>query len=1128
MHLLLTIKQNKMKKFLLVSFSMLLSLSAFAAEWVRPVPTASTFAFDTEYYLFNKEAGVFFTEGNDWGTRASYADTGLKVKFTQYIVEGEEWDGKTILFNDSSLAKSSWKLTFIDAEQAAYVDLGSQANYFWEMKDMGDNTYRIFGGALNPTFNCTTYEDCYFGINPAEAKTVIFPLLDVTLVEGAQVDWQFISPENYEAFLPLMATYKKALELGGLIEEAESYELDVNDEKAVFANTSSTIEQLQAAVDSVTGKINKYKESHATPENPQDVTDSFLENSTFNSTSSPWITTTGAQNTGIATNKCDGTYSYDGFWENWNGSPYKGKMYIKLEGMPAGVYNVYMAAFTNGGGKAYVYGNNFSTEVTSTEMQPYNVYTLVTADTLELGLNQPAATGNWMGIDNVKLTYYGNSVASYVYMINEAHNAAPDFEAEGVYVQKSALQTYKDVYQSAISKTEIADLQVAVVEHFNALQVMLANYNAYQKYQQVIAEVEKAFNEEDLNGEAAEELGDYLISYEDEILIPGLMSTEEITAEGERIKELLATARKQSVSEGQDVTALLTNPNFTDGTNGWTWDTSLGSPAKGGDSANPNIERWNENFNFWQDVEVPNGVYKLQVQAFYRTADNETNRSEFEAGTDDIRTFIYLNNAQKAVVNVMTGKTTDTEVYPNAYTYTEGEDLYYVPNSMTDFSHACDNGLYENEVFGVVTDGKMRVGIRSLDGSIGNRWSIWDNFRIQYWGKNAEILTSVLTELIAQCQETLDEEPIMGTAEKESFQKAINDASESLLKTGDDMFKAYLALLDAQSSANNNIEAYSKLQTSFDDLVAAIEEYQETASQEALDNASQLMEEVGDAIDGGSYTTEEANAKITDIAAAITDLKVPATPATDDNPVDMTNLINNPTFDDANLSGWLGTAWGRGGTVADGAEQYNKKFDTYQEIVGLKQGTYAVGVQAFYRRGSSDNDYSIYTSENPHSADNVVVYAVGDSAEWQTPLCAPSSEILSEDQLPEGVVAGNCSVVGGAGNYIPNTMLAADGWFNQLDKYHNTVYVNVGADKTLRLGAKFVGESTLSMDWSLFDNWTLTYFGKDSKHNPVTGINDVQTVETITVKGIFNLAGQKLAAPQKGINIINGKKVLVK
>ena len=89
-----------MRKLLLFSVSMLLSVCAFA-QWEKPSPKASTFEFDKVFYLYNKEAGVFFTEGNDWNTWASYADTGLKVRFTQYIPDGGEWDGKTVIFNDS-------------------------------------------------------------------------------------------------------------------------------------------------------------------------------------------------------------------------------------------------------------------------------------------------------------------------------------------------------------------------------------------------------------------------------------------------------------------------------------------------------------------------------------------------------------------------------------------------------------------------------------------------------------------------------------------------------------------------------------------------------------------------------------------------------------------------------------------------------------------------------------------------------------------------------------------------------------------------------------------------------------------------------------------------------------------
>ena len=43
-----------------------------------------------------------------------------------------------------------------------------------------------------------------------------------------------------------------------------------------------------------------------------------------------------------------------------------------------------------------------------------------------------------------------------------------------------------------------------------------------------------------------------------------------------------------------------------------------------------------------------------------------------------------------------------------------------------------------------------------------------------------------------------------------------------------------------------------------------------------------------------------------------------------------------------------------------------------------------------------------------------------------------------------------------------------------------------------------------------------------------TGINEVEASEATQPVAIYNLAGQRLNKMQKGINIINGKKVLVK
>ena len=79
--------------------------------------------------------------------------------------------------------------------------------------------------------------------------------------------------------------------------------------------------------------------------------------------------------------------------------------------------------------------------------------------------------------------------------------------------------------------------------------------------------------------------------------------------------------------------------------------------------------------------------------------------------------------------------------------------------------------------------------------------------------------------------------------------------------------------------------------------------------------------------------------------------------ASPSNPVDMSNLIVNHDFSNGDCTtGWSGTAFGRGGTVADGAEMYNKNFNAYQEINGVYPGIYRVGVQGYYRAGTASAD----------------------------------------------------------------------------------------------------------------------------------------------------------------------------
>jgi hypothetical protein len=63
-------------------------------------------------------------------------------------------------------------------------------------------------------------------------------------------------------------------------------------------------------------------------------------------------------------------------------------------------------------------------------------------------------------------------------------------------------------------------------------------------------------------------------------------------------------------------------------------------------------------------------------------------------------------------------------------------------------------------------------------------------------------------------------------------------------------------------------------------------------------------------------------------------------------------------------------------------------------------------------------------------------------------------------------------------------------------------------------------------DWLVVDNWRLKYLGNTDPQDVIDGINDVIKTPVVAEKTIYNLAGQKLIKAQKGVNIINGKKVL--
>ena len=136
----------KLKALLVLCTSMVMTSTAFTAVWEKPTPQTVqlvTVASNEEgeaLYLYNVDYAGFFLGANDWGTRASIGNSGIKVK----IVERSE--GKFSILNTGNGDYVS-----PDAVDGIWVD-GSRANSDgWTITPTSGNNFTLAVPALSET-----------------------------------------------------------------------------------------------------------------------------------------------------------------------------------------------------------------------------------------------------------------------------------------------------------------------------------------------------------------------------------------------------------------------------------------------------------------------------------------------------------------------------------------------------------------------------------------------------------------------------------------------------------------------------------------------------------------------------------------------------------------------------------------------------------------------------------------------------------------------------------------------------------------------------------------------------------------------------------------------------------------
>ena len=1145
------------RKLFMLTAAALTTMSMQAAEWVKPDPKTSPVVIGDTVYLYNVGARMFFTEGNKYSTQASVGEKGLKVFFSKYLAAPEEgaeevWDGKTVLFNDSSATKGAWKLVFIDNQSEAYVDRGNQASYFWHLTEGADGAIRLSGADLNPTYNAAYLADTYLGLNGSiEGNTALSPMLCMTdeFPEKYYIDWKAVTLSDYQAWLDGCDLVDAALALYELIQKAQEMGIDTSAAMAVYENTGGTLAEISAAASALQEEIAAIIEGGVSPDNPKDMTD-YIANASYDKNDA-----TGWKGNTPGFDKTNNTHNAEFYNTNYN-------IYQELTGLPNGVYHLSVQGYYRAGTYNDAYNAWLEDE---NGRQHAKVYAITGKDTMMIALSsifkdaQPSKLGtgaeaevapgmnipdnmlaaagyfaqgyyagnsmifciedgtltfgirkdtkinrDWTIFDNWKLTYYGSGAESFKHWASYIMSQAPDYASmDELYCEQALLDAYYAVMDK-VEEVSTKEEALAILDEFNAAhEVLKQSIEAYNALSLAIEEAEVAINE--FPGEGANDLSDYLIDFDHMAFANNEMPTADVVAVTTRIYELIDYAKKTAVVEGSDCTALITNANFDERLAGWSYDEKLGKPGVGGLAINPNVECYNANFDFYQDITgVPNGVYRLDVQAFYRSGSNAVAWDERE--TAEVMTSIYINAMEEKIPNVMSSPVNDNSDYPHAYTTPDGT---YTPNSMNDASGAFTNGLYECCVYGVVTDGTMRIGIHQLDGTANQRWSIWDNFRLTYEGYNVDVLNEVLAPRIAEAEE-LAAQPMQAEV-RTTLLAAV--ATATTATDGHAMFEALIAITDAIKQAKASEALYVTLSEAYVKLCDAIELYSETAIPSALEAAMLLADEVEGALDKGTFTAEAIADTLVRIDAAIVTLKLTNEVASDEHPLDYTCLIVNPNYDNDNNEGWLGTAAGHQSYT--NAEFYNTNFDMYQVIHGLPNGTYKVAVKGYYRAGDHNAAYAAYVSED--STANLHAYVYAESA----------GKLVSAPLQSICVGLGEEALNGGTGEsvidntyYIPNSMQTA-ALYMEKDRYaqDNAVVIRV-TDGALKFG--LLKTEKINYDWTIFDSWTLTYYGESSaleeSGNPSHVADVAAQVVAVTY---YTLDGVQVDAMNEGFYIVH-------
>ena len=209
--------------------------------------------------------------------------------------------------------------------------------------------------------------------------------------------------------------------------------------------------------------------------------------------------------------------------------------------------------------------------------------------------------------------------------------------------------------------------------------------------------------------------------------------------------DLMARLNSASASNPVDATFFITCPNFDRHhaqLSAWT-DYTTGNNV--GYLCNNAAYKFDSNTTVQQTLSgMPNGVYLLKAQAFYRHGSNGTATGYSNPDDMPVKGVMFAGNDQVAVANILSpDQRSATDIFSAYGSYGRSYGGGYIPyGASNNYAGACiafDNGLYTgNELQTLVTDGTLTIGFKITELTQFS-WIAYDNIELYYLGAPVDL-----------------------------------------------------------------------------------------------------------------------------------------------------------------------------------------------------------------------------------------------------------------------------------------------------------------------------------------------------------------------------------------------------